>query len=159
MAFCWHHEGLPPPLPLQSPQLLRVSDMGALQPGPQQEGFDPPTFPRAPDTALTATLPCPAGLDHRARGLRRLLLRGGVRLPPELLHERHQPCHRADTGECGCTPRGRRGSGGGLGQRGHGSSWAPPGWGLSRALPKATPWRSRAAFPENKVNNYSLLLC
>uniref|UniRef100_A0ABI7WLM2 TGF-beta propeptide domain-containing protein n=1 Tax=Felis catus TaxID=9685 RepID=A0ABI7WLM2_FELCA len=39
-----------------------------------------------------------AGLDHRSRRLCCLLLRGGVCLPSELLHECHQPRHRADAG-------------------------------------------------------------
>ncbi|XP_054984379.1 bone morphogenetic protein 6 isoform X2 [Sorex araneus] len=39
-----------------------------------------------------------AGLDHRAQGLRRQLLRRGVLLPAQRTHERHQPRHRADAG-------------------------------------------------------------
>lgn len=44
--------------------------------------------------------PSPAsGLDHRSGRLRGVLLRGRVRLPAELLHERHQPRHRANPRE------------------------------------------------------------
>lgn len=39
------------------------------------------------------------GLDHRPRGLRGVLLRGRMCLPSQLLHERHQSCHRANSGK------------------------------------------------------------
>lgn len=41
-----------------------------------------------------------AGLGDRPPGLLSLLLRGGVRLPAGLLHERHQPRHPAVPGQC-----------------------------------------------------------
>ncbi|XP_036178713.1 bone morphogenetic protein 7 isoform X2 [Myotis myotis] len=63
--------------------------------GSRQRGQNRSKTPKNQEALRMANV---AGLDHRARGLRRLLLRGGVRLPPELLHERHQPCHRADPG-------------------------------------------------------------
>lgn len=41
-----------------------------------------------------------AGLGDRSAGVLSLLLRGGMCLPPGLLHERHQPCHPAVPGQC-----------------------------------------------------------
>lgn len=41
-----------------------------------------------------------AGLGDRPAGVLSLLLRGGVRLPAGLLHERHQPRHPAVPGQC-----------------------------------------------------------
>jgi len=40
------------------------------------------------------------GLGDRPAGLLSLLLRGGVRLPPGLLHECHQPRHPPVPGRC-----------------------------------------------------------
>ena len=64
-------------------------------------------------TSLSLLFPClPSGLDHRSWGLRRVLLWRRVRLSSQLLHERHQPCHRADTGEsqpCAISPTASRG--------------------------------------------------
>lgn len=40
-----------------------------------------------------------SGLDHRPRRIRGVLLRGRVRLPAELLHERHKPCYCANPRE------------------------------------------------------------
>lgn len=102
-----------------------------MESGPQEGGFDLEGGTLWLTLSTGALLP--AGLDHRARGLRRLLLRGGVCLPSELLHERHQPRHCADTGECGLPAL--RGAVGGWGTD---LPRAPPSWGQSRSLPRAT---------------------
>lgn len=125
--------GCHPPVPLQGPRLLRVSDVEALQPGPQQEGFDLPTFPRALDTALTPHTPLsPQDWIIAPEGYAAYYCEGECAFP---LNSYMNATNHAIVQTLVSAAAHQRGPG----QRGHGSAWAPPGWGPSRSLPKATP--------------------
>lgn len=136
--------------PLRRTERGRVFVPGSVECGPQEAVWTRRLVGRTGLSLALIRPLSPAGLDHRSRRLCCLLLRGGVCLPSELLHERHQPRHRADAGECGPPAIGAAGPCLGLPQAG-----APTPSRLGPFLHKKKKKRLRIVF----YNGIGITMC